>query len=288
MTINKLLYESIQHDDSWSIFQELIRVNDIGIYLKIFCIEPDHIRERCEILRKVLQHVDPSAEDNEVLCWAVNTRPEFVEILLSDPRVNPAAQNNRPLYNAANHDLDILRMLLKRKEVNPNERKREILVSVVKNGNISSVRELLADSRIGTLNLKAILEAGIGNHIDILRMLLRHTKLETSHKLFAYETLIRKNASDRVLQVFLRDEKLWENRKFSMNERNQDLWQKLLHDESEKVKIGSELLNKIGCDMARNVLEWVSDIYIETSAAISDSDEEIFARYWKRVLCFTS
>ena len=74
---------------------------------------------KIDIVKSLLPHIDPSADDNYAIRFASsNGHLEVVKILLADPRVDPSADDNFAIrYASYRGHLEVVKLLKKWKKI---------------------------------------------------------------------------------------------------------------------------------------------------------------------------
>ena len=138
---------------------------------------------KIEIVKSLLPHVDPSANDNYAIRLASHYGQfEVVKILLADKRVDPSADDNFAIRWASRYGhLEVVKILLLDKRVDPCVCHNFAIQMASHNGHLEVVKILLADPRVNPSadNNWAIRKASENGHHEVVEILLADPRVES-------------------------------------------------------------------------------------------------------------
>lgn len=164
-----------------------------------------------EIVKLLLIHkrIDPSLNNNAVIREAITyIRPEIVKLLLSDPKVHRTVDTNQlirfPLFYGVT---DIVKLLLDDPRTDPSLGHNSAIKNASENGHLEIVRLLLKDPRVnpGDNNNKSIILASQNGHLEIVRLLMADPRVDPSADHNSAINLARRNGHFQVVDLLQTD-----------------------------------------------------------------------------------
>eukprot|EP01102_Stenamoeba_stenopodia_P019190 TRINITY_DN7170_c0_g1_i1.p1 TRINITY_DN7170_c0_g1~~TRINITY_DN7170_c0_g1_i1.p1 ORF type:complete len:379 (-),score=76.58 TRINITY_DN7170_c0_g1_i1:290-1426(-) len=171
--------------------------------------------ERLKFAKRMLEddiRIDPAMGRNKAIRVASGAGDaEFVEYLLSLPKVDPAAEGDYAIRSASQSDrVEVIKLLLKDSRVNPASHDNWCIKRAARHGHDEVVKVLLSDSRVDPTaeDNFAIREASKHGYKNVVKLLLKDPRVDPTADSNSALRKASKHGYFRVVKLLLADQRV--------------------------------------------------------------------------------